>query len=322
MRKLGRNGPSVFDIGYGCMGLSHTYGQSDDAEGIRTIHRALELGVTMLDTADAYGAGHNEELVGRAIAGRRGGVYLATKFANTTDAQGKAIVDCSPAYAARAIDASLKRLKLDHVDLWYMHRLDFNVTIEDTVGAMAKAVKDGKVRHIGLSEVSPRTLRRAHAVHPITALQTEYSLWTRDVEAEILPTCRELGIGFVPYSPLGRGFLAGMQTVPDAKDRRAAHPRFAAANIATNRARMAAVDAVAKQVGGTASQVALAWLLAKGDDIVPIPGTRKIANLESNLAAMSLRLSPAQIAALDAVFPVGATAGARYPEDAMGRIDR
>jgi aryl-alcohol dehydrogenase-like predicted oxidoreductase len=318
VRTLGRNGPPVFDIGYGCMGLSHTYGQSDDAEGIRTIHRALELGVTMLDTADIYGNGHNEELVGRAIAGRRGGVFLATKFGNMREGGVNGRAD----YAPKAIDASLARLKVDHVDLWYLHRLDFNVPIEDTVGAMAQAVKAGKVRHLGLSEVSARTLRRAHAVHPITALQTEYSLWSRDVEAEILPACRELGVGFVPYSPLGRGFLAGMQSAPDAKDRRAAHPRFAAANIAANRPRMAAVDAVAKQVGGAANQVALAWLLAKGDDIVPIPGTRKIANLESNMGAMSLRLSPAQIAALDAVFPLGTTAGARYPEDAMGRIDR
>ncbi|MBL8838900.1 MAG: aldo/keto reductase [Alphaproteobacteria bacterium] len=320
MRKLGKS-LSVSDLGFGCMGLSHTYGASDDQEAIRTIHHALDRGVTLLDTADIYGNGHNEELVGRAIAGRRNQVVLATKFGNVLNSPDGGF-DGSPAYAARACAASLKRLKVDVIDLWYVHRVDPNVPIEDTVGAMKREVEAGRVRFIGLSEAGAATLRRAQKIHPITALQTEYSLWTRDPEPSILPACRELGIGFVAYSPLGRGFLAGVHGATEGRDRRNAHPRFAPENVAVNRTKYVAVEAVAARHGIKPAQVALAWVLSRGADVVPIPGTRHIAHLDDNLAALAVSLTPADIAELEAAFAPGTIAGDRYPAGAMARLER
>lgn len=302
--------------GFGCMGLSHTYGRADDAQSIATLHRAIELGITLIDTADIYGRGHNETLVGRALADRRDRVVLATKFGNKLSPEGG--LDGSPAYVAAACEASLRRLGTDLIDLYYLHRVDPVTPIEDTVGAMARLVEAGKVRALGLSEVSPATLRRAHAVHPIAAVQSEYSLWTRDLEATAIAACRELGVGFVAYSPLGRGFLAG-QEAGAADDRRHAHPRFAPAAVAQNRQRRATVEAVAGRLGATPGQVALAWVLAKG--VVPIPGTRSIAHLEENWAAGRLHLDPATMTELEAAFPPGATAGDRYPAESMGRLN-
>ena len=319
MRTLGKS-LTVSDLGFGCMGLSHTYGASDDAEAIRTIHHALDRGVTLLDTADIYGNGHNEELVGRAIADRRSKVVLATKFGNLLNSPVGGF-DGSPAYAAKACAASLKRLKVDVIDLWYVHRVDPNVPIEDTVGAMKREVEAGNVRFIGLSEAGAATLRRAQKIHPITALQTEYSLWTRDPEPSILPACRELGIGFVAYSPLGRGFLAGVHGPTDGRDRRNAHSRFAAENVALNKRKFAAIEAVAARHRAKPSQVALAWVLSRGNDVVPIPGTRRIAHLDDNLAALNIQLSPADCAELEAAFARGTTAGDRYPADAMKRLE-
>jgi aryl-alcohol dehydrogenase-like predicted oxidoreductase len=305
--------------GFGCMGLSHTYGRAEDAASIATLHRALDLGVTLIDTADIYGNGHNETLVGQALRGRRDRVVLATKFGNVLDrAPGTRALDGSPAYVAAACEASLKRLGVETIDLYYLHRRDPATPIEDTVGAMARLVQAGKVRALGLSEVSVATLRRAVAVHPIAALQTEYSLWTRDPEAAVLPACRELGVGFVAYSPLGRGFLAG-QEAGEAGDRRHAHPRFHPEAVAANRQRRAVIEAVAARLGVATGQVALAWVLAKG--VVPIPGTRTIAHLEENVAAGGIKLDAADLAALEAAFPPGATAGERYPADAMAVLN-
>lgn len=313
----------VSTIGLGCMGMTPIYGQPDEGECIATVHRAIELGVTMIDTADMYGGGKNEALVGRALRGRRDRVVLATKFGNTRTPDGKPDVNGRPDYVPRACDASLQRLGVEAIDLYYLHRVDPSVPIEDTVGAMARLVEQGKVRHIGLSEAAASTLRRAHAVHPIAALQTEYSLWTRDVEPEILPTCRELGVGFVAYSPLGRGFLSGTITGTEAladDDRRRDHPRFAQENIERNVALLEALRAVAAAKGCTSAQVALAWLLAQGEDVVPIPGTKRRKYLEENAAALDVGLDEADLAKLDEAFPPGVTAGDRYPAGQMKRV--
>ena len=324
-RKLGSL--DVPAMGLGCMGMSAFYGTTDEGEALATIDRALELGCNFLDTAEMYGPYTNEELVGKAIAGRRQDWVVATKFGirwePTKEDPTNRVLDGSPDNARRAIDASLERLGTDYVDLWYLHRVDFNRDIEETVGAMGDMVKAGKVRHIGLSEAAPETLRRAHAVHPITALQTEYSLWTRDVEAEILPTCRELGIGFVPYSPLGRGFLSGRFKSPDELDEndfRRHGPRFQGEALEQNLQLAAKVEELAGEKGCTAGQLALAWVLAQGDDVVPIPGTKRRTYLEENLAAADIELSAADLAHIDAEVP--AAAGDRYDRVGMTTVNR
>ena len=312
---LGAQGLTVSRVGLGCLGMARFYGEADDAVSRATIARAIALGVTFLDTADMYGWGRNEELVGDAIRARRDEVELASKFGQTWDGAGGRGVDGSPDYARRACDASLERLGVDVIDLYYLHRVDASVPIEETVGAMAGLVEAGKVRYLGLSEASAATVRRAHAVHPITALQTEYSLWTRDVEDEILPTCRELGIGFVAYSPLGRGWLTGTVTAPDAlgeKDKRRNHPRFSPENFEQNRTIAAALEKAAAGAGLTPAQAALAWVMSRGADVVPIPGTRTSAHLESNAAAATMELSPDDLAAIEAAVPRGSVAGQRY----------
>jgi aryl-alcohol dehydrogenase-like predicted oxidoreductase len=316
-RTLGTTSPlTVSALGLGCMGMSEFYGTPDEASGIATIHRALELGVTFLDTADMYGPFINEQLVGKAIAGRRDDVQLATKFGVERGADGARLgINGTPDYVRRACDASLTRLGVDHIDLYYQHRVDPNVPIEETVGAMKELVEAGKVRHLGLSEAAPETIRRAHAVHPITALQTEYSLFTRDLEDEILPTLRELGIGLVPYSPLGRGILTGVYRGESAEgDARATayFPRFQGDNLATNLGLVDQVRALADQHGCTPGQLALAWVLAQGDDVAPIPGTKRVRYLEENVGAVDVRLSDADLAALAAAVPREAVAGDRY----------
>jgi aryl-alcohol dehydrogenase-like predicted oxidoreductase len=306
------------------MGMSMAYGTRDDDESVRTVLRALDLGVTLIDTADMYGNGHNEELVGRAIGGRRDEVVVATKFGNRRLAPDGRKIDGRPEYCRSACEASLERLGVDVIDLYYLHRVDPQVPIEETVGAMAALVEQGKVRHIGLSEAGAETLRRAAAVHPVTALQTEYSLWTRDVEDEILPVCRELGIGFVPYAPLGRGFLTATIDADSLAegDRRREHPRFFDDNMAQNQKLLATLQAVATANDCTSAQVALAWLLGRGDDVVPIPGTKRREYLEQNVAALDVALSDAQRAELDEVFYPGVTAGTRYPEPQMASLGR
>jgi len=321
MRKL--NDLTVPDMGLGCMGMSAFYGTSDEGEAIRTIHRAIELGCTFLDTAELYGPHTNEELVGRAIKGRRDRVVLATKFGFVSHSgRGAGVLDSSPASVRAAVEGSLKRLATDHIDLYYQHRVDPKTPIEDTVGALARLVEEGKVRHIGLSEASPATIRRAHAVHRVTALQTEYSLWTRDPEAELLPVLRELGIGFVPYSPLGHGFLTGKIRSPDEltnDDWRKTNPRFTGENFQRNLRIVGEVEAVASEASATPAQVALAWLLAQGDDIAPIPGTKRVARVEENTAADRIELSAEQLARLDKLTPA---AGERHNEQSMAVIDR
>jgi aryl-alcohol dehydrogenase-like predicted oxidoreductase len=316
-RTLGTPGLGVSEIGLGCMGMSEFYGTGSEAESISTIHRALELGIDFLDTADMYGPFTNEQLVGKAIRDRRDRVVLATKFGNVRGEQGQSLgIRGDPEYVRQACDASLQRLGIDHIDLYYQHRVDTTVPIEETVGAMADLVRAGKVRHLGLSEAAPETLRRAHATHPITALQTEYSLWTRDVEENgVLSTVRELGIGFVAYSPLGRGFLTGrFKTFEDlpADDFRRRNPRFQGENFDRNLELVGEVEQMAREKGITPAQLALAWVLARGDDIVPIPGTKHVKYLEENAAAADVQLSEADIERLDSVLPVGAAAGTRY----------
>ncbi|WP_165251098.1 aldo/keto reductase [Paludisphaera soli] len=326
--KLGSQGAVVSRMGLGCMGMSEFYGARDDAESAATLLRALDLGIDFFDTADAYGIGDNEELIGRTFRDRRDEVFLATKFGNvrSKDDPSAWSVSGRPEYVKAACDASLKRLGFDHIDLYYQHRVDFDVPIEETVGAMADLVREGKVKYLGLSEASPATIRRAHAVHPITALQTEYSLWTREVEAEILPAVRELGIGFVPYSPLGRGFLTGAITAPsdlDPTDSRASrYPRFTPEALLANRVLVDRVRAIAARKGCTAGQLALAWVLAKGDDVVPIPGTKRRKYLDENAAAASLTLTPAEVAELEAAVPPEEVAGERYTQANLDRIDR
>jgi aryl-alcohol dehydrogenase-like predicted oxidoreductase len=324
MRKLGSQGLEVSALGLGCMGMSEFYAGRDDAESVATINRALDLGVTFLDTADMYGVGANEEMVGRVVHERREWAVVATKFGNVRGPDGSFLgVSGRPDYVRQACDASLKRTGLDVIDLYYQHRVDPDVPIEETVGAMAELVTAGKVRYLGLSEAGPETIRRAHAVHPITALQTEYSLWSRDPEAEILATVRELGIGFVPYSPLGRGFLTGQFKSPDdlpADDFRRHAPRFQGEAFAKNLELVRAVETMAAHKGCTPAQLALAWVLAQGDDIVPIPGTKRRKYLEDNLGALDVTLDEADLARIGEVLPSGAATGMRYPESQMAAL--
>jgi aryl-alcohol dehydrogenase-like predicted oxidoreductase len=325
-RKLGNQGLIVSELGLGCMGMSEFYSGRDDDEAIATIHHALDLGVTFLDTADMYGPFINEELVGRAIKDHREQVVLATKFGNMRSPEGGFLgVSGKPDYVRKCCDDSLKRLGVDVIDLYYQHRVDPTVPIEDTLGAMAELVQQGKVRYLGISEAAPATIRRAHAVHPISALQTEYSLWSRDPEDEILPTIRELEIGFVAYSPLGRGFLSGaFKTAEDfaPDDYRRNSPRFQGENFAKNLELVNQVQAIATKKGVTASQLALAWLLAQGEDIVPIPGTKRRAYLEENVAAAGITLTSDDLDRIEAVAPKGAAAGERYPAQTMSTVNR
>jgi aryl-alcohol dehydrogenase-like predicted oxidoreductase len=324
-RELGRSGLFVSALGLGCMGMSDFYGEGEEGESIATIHRAMELGVTFLDTADVYGTGRNEELVGRAIKHGRNKVVLATKFGNVRAADGTFIgINGKPDYVHAACEASLRRLQVDVIDLYYQHRVDRKTPIEDTVGAMAELVKEGKVRYLGLSEAAPDTLRRAQGVHPIAALQTEYSLWSRDPEGELLKTVRELGIGFVAYSPLGRGFLTSKITSLDdlaEDDWRRKMPRFEQKNFSRNKELVDGINALATDKGCTPAQLALAWVLAQGEDIVPIPGTKRRTYLEENVGALEVHLTPGELADIDALLPPGAAAGARYPEQAMRSIN-
>src|SRR5438067_3726993 len=325
-RTLGTQGLTVSALGLGCMGMSEFYGARDEDEAIATIHRALELGITFLDTADIYGPFTNEQLVGRAVRDRRDRVVLATKFGNVRKPDGTFVgINGSPEYVRQACDASLARLGVDHIDLYYQHRVDPKVPIEDTVGAMAGLVRAGKVRYLGLSEAAPATIRRAHATHPISVLQTEYSLWSRDPEDEILPTCRELGIGFVAYSPLSRGFLTGrfqrFEDLPE-DDWRRKSPRFQGENFTRNLELVARIAELARAKRCPPSQLALAWVLAQGEDVVPIPGTKRVRYLEENAAGAAVTLSAAELEAIDAAFPKGATAGERYAAGGMAAVNR
>src|ERR1700722_12857597 len=321
-RKLGSQGLVVSELGLGCMGMSQFYGPRDDAESTATLERAIELGLDFFDTADVYGQGHNEELVGKVLREHRNRVIIATKFANQVLPDGSRAINGKPEYVRSACDASLRRLGVEHIDLYYQHRVDKNVPIEDTVGAMAELVSEGKVRYLGLSEASPQTIRRAHVVHPISALQTEYSLWSRDPEEAILPTVRELDIGFVAYSPLGRGFLSGKYKNPEdlpEDDFRRHHPRFQGENFQKNLELVARIEQIAEEMQVTAGQLALAWVLSRGEDIVPIPGTKRRSYLEENVAATEIELSEEDLARIDEAAPLGVTAGDRYAS--MANID-
>jgi len=324
-RKLGASGPEVSAIGLGCMGMSEFYGAGNEQESIATIHHAIDRGVTFLDTADMYGVGRNEELVGKAIRDRRDRVFLATKFGNVRGPAGEFLgVKGDPDYVRSACEASLKRLGVEVIDLYYQHRVDPNVPIEDTVGAMLRLREEGKVRYLGLSEAAPRTIRRAAAIATITAVQTELSLWSRDAEAEVLPTVRELGIGYVAYSPLGRGFLTGQFKSPDDfadDDFRKFHPRFQGENFKKNIELVGEVEAMAREKGCTAAQLALAWVLAQGEDIVPIPGTKHVRYLDENIAALEVSLTAEDLKRLDDILPPGAAAGTRYHERGMETVN-
>ncbi len=325
-RELGKNGLKVSALGLGCMGMSQSYGQGNEEESVATIHRAIELGVTLFDTADVYGAGVNEILVGKALKPFRNKVMIATKFGNVRTADGTRLgINGKPEYVRQACEASLKRLGIDTIDLYYQHRVDPNTPIEETIGAMSKLVEEGKIRFIGMSEASAKTLRRANKVHKVTALQSEYSLWTRDVEKEILPTCRELGIGFVPFSPLGRGFLTGQIKDTAAfgeKDFRKDNPRFVGDNFKKNLDLVKKLEDMATARKCTAGQIALAWVMAQGSDIVPIPGTKRRKYLEENVAAVDLKLSRDDLARLNQIAPMGVAAGARYTDEMMKAVDR
>jgi len=325
-RRLGRDGPEVSAIGLGCMGMSEFYGSGSEQESIATIHHALDRGVTFLDTADMYGWGKNEELVGGAIRDRRDEVFLATKFGNVRGPNGEFLgVRGDPEYVRSACEASLKRLAIEVIDLYYQHRVDTNVPIEDTVGEMVRLKEEGKIRFLGLSEAAPQTIRRAHAVHPITAVQTELSLWSRDAEAEVIPTVRELGIGYVAYSPLGRGFLSGRFKSPDdfpEDDFRRNHPRFQGENFQKNIQLVREVEAMAQEKGCTTAQLALAWVLAQGEDIVPIPGTKHVKYLDENIGALDVKLTDEDRRRLDEILPPGAAAGERYHARGMETVNR
>lgn len=326
-RRLGAQGLECSALGLGCMGMSEFYGPTDEKSSVETIDRAVELGITMFDTADMYGPFRNEELVGRALRGKRDRVIIATKFGNVRDPNDptKRSISGTPEYVRQACDASLRRLGVETIDLYYQHRVDTHTPIEETVGAMSDLVLAGKVRYLGLSEAASDTIRRAHKVHPISALQSEYSLWSRDPEGGVLDTCRELGIGFVPYSPLGRGFLTGrIKSIDDlaADDFRRASPRFQGTNFQTNLDLVERVEAIARAKGCTPAQLALAWVLAQGDDIVPIPGTRHVSRLEENVGALQVTLSAEDLRRIDAVAPKGAAAGERYTEAGMNAVNR